>query len=382
MAKNSFEKYNRNRLTEITYKTFEVAREQKAFITFIAVLTFLCGIFTPYTQVAMWFGFSMAAYSAIANDSIQTIGTFIASNSHRKWWILWLFMGVIFLATVTYSWVVFDGDVSHQRLASKGFNEAPTSFSFLQLAAPILLLILTRLRMPVSTSVLLLSAFSTQANSIGKVLTKSFSGYILAFFVAIIVWILVQKYVATYFRNKKPAKFWVPLQWVTSGALWSIWIAQDAANIAVYLPRSLNIYEFIAFAGFIFLGLGVLFYLKGDKIQGIVNEKSGVTDVRAATLVDLIYACLLYYFKVISTIPISTTWVFIGLLGGRELAIAITKRRQKKRAKSLKKAGFMLGRDLLYASIGLLLSLLLAFAINSDLRNEILDSVSLLVASD
>jgi hypothetical protein len=376
MAKNSFEKYNRGKLSEITYKTFEVARKEKAFITFIAVLTFICGIVTPYTQIAMWFGFCLAAYSAIANDSIQTIGTFIASNSHRKWWILWLFMGLIFLATVTYSWVVFDGDVSHQRLASKGFDVAPTSFSFLQLAAPILLLVLTRLRMPVSTSVLLLSAFSTQANSIGQILTKSFSGYILAFFTAIIVWILVSKYLSKFFKGKKPAKFWTPLQWVTSGALWSIWISQDAANIAVYLPRSLGIYEFIGFAGFIFLGLGVLFYLKGDKIQGIVNEKSGVTDVRAATVVDLIYACLLYYFKVISTIPISTTWVFIGLLGGRELAIAISKKRDKKRSKSLKKAGSMVGRDLLYASIGLILSLLLALAINKDLRNEVLDTVS------
>jgi len=324
----------------------------------------------------MWIGFGIAAYSAIANDSIQTIGTFIASNSHRKWWILWLFMGLIFLATVTYSWLVYDGDVSHQRLASKGFNEAPETFSFLQLAAPVLLLILTRLRMPVSTSVLLLSAFSTQASSIGKVLSKSFSGYILAFVVAFIVWILVKKLVSKYFTSRKPAKFWTPLQWVTSGALWSIWIAQDAANIAVFLPRSLGIYEFIGFAGFIFIGLGVLFFLKGDRIQGIVNEKAGVTDVRAATLVDLIYAILLYYFKVISTIPISTTWVFIGLLGGRELAIALGKKRAKKRKKSSAKAGKLLGRDFLYATIGLILSLLLAFAINSDLREDVLESIT------
>ncbi|WMN07544.1 hypothetical protein [Marivirga arenosa] len=376
MAKKAFEKYNRSRVTEVTYRTFEIARREKAFITLIAVLTFLCGIFTPYPNIAMWIGFGIAAYSAIANDSIQTIGTFIASNSHRKWWILWLFMGLIFLATVTYSWVVYDGDVSHQRLASKGFNEAPETFSFLQLAAPVLLLILTRLRMPVSTSVLLLSAFSTQASSIGKVLSKSFSGYILAFVVAFIVWILVKKLVSKYFTSRKPAKFWTPLQWVTSGALWSIWIAQDAANIAVFLPRSLGIYEFIGFAGFIFIGLGVLFFLKGDRIQGIVNEKAGVTDVRAATLVDLIYAILLYYFKVISTIPISTTWVFIGLLGGRELAIALGKKRAKKRKKSSAKAGKLLGRDFLYATIGLILSLLLAFAINSDLREDVLESIT------
>ncbi|GAA5036098.1 hypothetical protein GCM10011506_31210 [Marivirga lumbricoides] len=375
MSKNTFEKYSRNKLSEIAYFIFELARKERSFLTLIAVLTFLCGVLTPYPQIAMWLGFCMAAYSAIANDSIQTIGTFIASNSEKKWWILWLYIGIIFLATVFYSWYVFEGDVSHQRLASKGFNEAPTSFSFLQLAAPILLLILTRLRMPVSTSVLLLSAFSTQADSIGKVLTKSFSGYIIAFISAIVVWFLVTKYVSKYFKRSKPAKFWLPLQWLTSGALWSIWISQDAANIAVYLPRSLSAWQFVAFSGFIFIGLGVLFYLKGDKIQGIVNEKSGVTDVRAATLVDLIYALLLYYFKVISTIPISTTWVFIGLLGGRELAIAISKRRKNKRSKSVKKAKKMLGRDVLYASIGLFLSVILALAINQDVRSQIWDDI-------
>lgn len=371
MSKNTFEKYSRSRLTEISYRTFEFARKEKAFITLIAVLTFLCGVFTPYPNIAMWLGFCLAAYSAIANDSIQTIGTFIASNSHRKWWVLWLFIGLIFVATVLYSWFMFDGDVSHQRLTSKGFSEAPTSFSFLQLAAPVLLLVLTRLRMPVSTSLLLLSANSTQAISIGNVLSKSLSGYFIAFITAIAVWLIVSKFVAQYFKNKKAAKWWTPVQWVISGTLWSVWISQDASNIAIYLPRSLNVFELLGFTGFIFIGLGLLFYLKGDKIQSIVNEKSGVTDVRAATIVDFVYAILLFYFKVISTIPISTTWVFIGLLGGRELAIAFSKKRSSKKIKSMKKAGLMLGRDALYATIGLILSVALALAINKNVREEI-----------
>ena len=33
-------------------------------------------------------GFSLAAYSVIANDSVQTLGTFIASNQRFKWY--WL----------------------------------------------------------------------------------------------------------------------------------------------------------------------------------------------------------------------------------------------------------------------------------------------------
>ncbi len=375
MAKKPFLKYNRNTVSEVTYKTFEIAKKEKAFITMIAIFTFICGIISPYPQIAMWVGFSLAAYSAIANDSIQTLGTFIASNSKKPWWILWLFMGLIFLATVSYSWVVFDGDVSHQRLLSKGFAKAPTSFSFLQLAAPILLLILTRFRMPVSTTFLLLSAFSTQASSIGAMLGKSLSGYLLAFVTAIFVWFIVSKFVSKYFKSKTPAKFWTPVQWIISGALWSVWVSQDAANIAVFLPRSLDIYQFIGFAGFIFIGMGLLFYLKGDKIQSIVNEKAGVTDIRAATIVDFVYAILLYYFKVISTVPISTTWVFIGLLGGREVAIAISKKRYKKRIKNIKRASRIVGRDFLYATIGLVLSVLLAIGVNKKFQDQIVNSI-------
>jgi hypothetical protein len=374
MAKKPFLKYNRNTVSEVTYKTFEIAKKEKAFITMIAIFTFICGIISPYPQIAMWVGFGLAAYSAIANDSIQTIGTFIASNSQKPWWILWLFMGLIFLATVGYSWVVFDGDVTSQRLLTKGFDKAPTSFSFLQLAAPILLLILTRFRMPVSTTFLLLSAFSTQASSIGAMLGKSLTGYLLAFVTAIFVWFIVSKFVSKYFKSKKPAKFWTPVQWIISGALWSVWVSQDAANIAVFLPRSLDIYQFIGFAGFIFIGMGLLFFLKGDKIQSIVNEKAGVTDVRAATIVDFVYAILLYYFKVISTVPISTTWVFIGLLGGREVAIAISKKRHKKRIKNIKRASKIVGRDFLYATIGLALSVLLAIGVNKKFQDQIVNS--------
>ncbi len=35
--------------------------------------------------VWMWTGFLLAAYSVIANDSIQTLGTWIASNKKVNW---------------------------------------------------------------------------------------------------------------------------------------------------------------------------------------------------------------------------------------------------------------------------------------------------------
>ncbi|MCA9682528.1 MAG: hypothetical protein KC457_10060, partial [Myxococcales bacterium] len=46
-------------------------------------------------------------------------------------------------------------------------------------------------------------------------------------------------------------------------------------------------------------------------------------DVRHATMIDFTYALILWVFKTMSNIPMSTTWVFVGLLAGRELAMAM-----------------------------------------------------------
>jgi phosphate/sulfate permease len=136
----------------------------------------------------------------------------------------------------------------------------------------------------------------------------------------------------------------------------------------------LDIWEFIGFAGFIFVGLGFLFYMKGDRIQSVVNEKTRVTDVRAATMVDLVYAIILFYFKMVNNIPMSTTWVFIGLLGGREIAIALAKSKKlEKRRINLMQALYLTRKDFTKAFIGLIVSLIMALIINEGVRNEVMD---------
>jgi len=371
MAKLKDQNINQATLSKAAYSLFDFTKKEKPFLLIVCILVSIAGIITPYTYAAMWFGFALAAYSAIANDSIQTIGTFIASNQKQKWYYLWLFMGLIFVGTVTFSWFYYNGDVSYQRLQVDGLDQAPQSFVFLQIAAPIVLLVMTRLRMPVSTTFLLLNVFTYKAGTIIGVMQKSFIGYFVAFFLAIIVWYVLEKFVTNYLKGK-PSKYWYPLQWVISGCLWAVWIMQDAANIAVFLPRQLNVWEFSAYTGFVFLGLGVLFYMKGDKIQAIVNEKTRVTDVRAATIVDLVYAVILFYFKAYSQMPMSTTWVFIGLLGGRELSIALAKSKKlKKRKARLVRAYRLASNDLLKAGIGLVVSLILALIINEGVREEI-----------
>tara|TARA_B100000767_G_scaffold62388_1_gene58297 strand:+ start:141 stop:1340 length:1200 start_codon:yes stop_codon:yes gene_type:complete len=358
-----------------------IHKQERSFLTFV-VFAFMFAMFaTPYPQIGMWVGFIFAAYAAVANDSIQTLGTFIASNQDKKWWVLWIFIGGIFLVTMTWSWMftdvvgaidpetgkvigdgIIDRDVSHGRLASKGFEKSPTNFHFLQIAAPIFLLILTRLRMPVSTTFILLTSFATAPAAVGKVLAKSMSGYVLAFFLGFIIFMIISQWAKKRFVGK--AKFgWTIAQWITTGTLWSVWLMQDAANIAVYLPRSMGFGEFFAFAAIIFVGLGLLLYYKGGRIQKIVTEKSVVTDVRFATIIDFIYCIILFYFKLYSQVPMSTTWVFIGLLGGREVAMAI---RQAGNI-SIFKAFKLMSKDFAFAMIGLIISIAIAIGVNDNL---------------
>ncbi len=339
-----------------------IKESDKRFFALIGLATILSVLCAPYPNVARWVGFGFAAYAAVANDSIQTLGTFLASNKKRPWYVLWGFAAGIFLLTMTYSWMNYGGDVSYGRLASKGFDSAPMAFTGMQVAAPIILVVLTRLKMPVSTTLLLLTSFASEMSAVSKVIVKSLSGYVLAFVLAFALWFALQKVFAKWFE-KPMHRGWIGFQWITTGVLWSVWLQQDAANIAVYLPRSLSGLEFIAFAGTVVVGLGWIFKNGGEKIQEVVEEKNNVTDIRAATIIDLLYAIILFYFKIHSKIPMSTTWVFLGLLAGRELAISI----QSKGGFGVRTPGQavqMLTKDAGMATIGLVISLIVAYLVN------------------
>ena len=54
----------------------------------------------------------------------------------------------------------------------------------------------------------------------------------------------------------------------------------------------------------------------------VVLDKTGTRYARSATIINVIYAAVLFYFKELNDLPMSTTWVFVGLLCGRELAIS------------------------------------------------------------
>jgi hypothetical protein len=52
-----------------------------------------------------------------------------------------------------------------------------------------------------------------------------------------------------------------------------------------------------------------------------VRNKIKTGDMRSATVIDFLFGCVLFWKASISTFPLSTTWVFLGLLAGREIAI-------------------------------------------------------------
>ena len=94
-------------------------------------------------------GFGLAAYSVIANDSVQTLGTFIASNQRFKWYWLATAASAVLAFTLIYGWNINDGDIAFGRL-----NKIPyQTIQWYHAAAPLILVLLTRGGIPVSTSI-------------------------------------------------------------------------------------------------------------------------------------------------------------------------------------------------------------------------------------
>lgn len=286
------------------------------------------------TQFVMYLGFVLAAYSVVANDVIQTLGTFLTSNKKRPWWLLWIFAGSIMTVALVYGWYTNGGDVSYSRLigdAADGYSfenpkyPLPDPFSWWYLLPPLMLMIITRFGIPVSTTFLILTFFSP--SNLESMLIKSLSGYVVAFGAAIVFYLIIAKWIEKRFLDNelhefpKSRKWWTIAQWCSTGFLWSQWLVQDFANIYVYLPRKLGGWELIASLVVLLSLLGYIFYIRGGKIQKIVKAKRNTTDIRSATIIDLLFGIVLYYFKELNSVPMSTTWVFIGMLAGREYAL-------------------------------------------------------------
>ena len=309
-------------------------------------------------EVTLWMalGFLFAAYSVIANDSVQTLGTWIASNNERfNWKVMWASASAVLLYTLWYGWTMNGGDISYGRLNKIPFQE----IQWYHATAPALLLILTRVGIPVSTSFLVLSAFASTF-VLEKMLLKSMAGYAVAAVAAYAIWIVVSKILNEAEPVKEEHKnYWRMGQWITTGFLWFTWLSHDMANIAVFLPRQIP-WDLMIMISVVFIaGLAFMFREGGGKIQKIVLEKHNTRYVRSATIIDAVYWMILWFFKELNDIPMSTTWVFVGLLCGRELAMATITGKEK-----FKTVFPLIGRDFFKMMIGLAASVGVVLAIH------------------
>ncbi len=310
-------------------------------------------ITTIYTII----GFGLAGYSVIGNDSIQTLGTFIASKQKWfKWYTLAASASFVMIIALGWGWYSYDGDISYGRLNRIPYQE----IQWYHAVAPAILLLLTRIGIPVSTTFLVLSAFASTV-VLEKMLMKSVVGYGLAAVVAYIAWVTISKFINEKFDevDDKWIGFWRNSVWLTSGWLWWVWLSHDVANIAVYLPRQLSSTLLITVMSYFSILLFYIFYIHGGPIQKVVLDKTGTRYARSATIINVIYACVLFYFKELNDLPMSTTWVFVGLLCGRELAISTMNKDYK-----FKYVFPLIGKDFIKMIFGLSVSVGIVLAIH------------------
>lgn len=327
----------------------------------------------------MWVGFCLAAYSVVGNDVIQTLGTFLTSNERNlKWYVLWAYAGSILTAVLIIGYLGYGNsfglggdDIAFDRLDK---ITIPDKLEWYYVLPPLVLMLLTRFGIPVSTTFMILTFFSVK--SLGGMVQKSIMGYLIAFGTGIIIYSVITNLTEKKFL-KHPLdgaesngiwtnqKFWTTAQWLSTGWLWTQWLSQDLANIYVYLGKDdLSMASFTGSLVILVGLLGFIFYSRGGKIQDIVRAKKNTADIRAATFIDLIYGFVLLVFKQDilglwdAKLPMSTTWVFVGLLAGREVAMGYFLDR-KLEAKELKG----IAGDLIKVVFGLVVSVVLVYLI-------------------
>ncbi|WP_425511348.1 hypothetical protein [Parvularcula dongshanensis] len=304
-------------------------------------------------------GFAFAAYAVVGNDALQTLGTFINSNRHVHWTLLFAFAAVILVAVFTYGWMRNGGDPSFGRLTNTA-KYPVFEVRWYHTIPPLVLLVLTRLGIPVSTSFMVLAIFA-EASGLTSMLNKSLIGYVVAFVTGGVVYAVLTPTLERWFRSTEDRPrglVWIGLQWTVTAYLWGVWLAQDFANIFVFLPRELSAAQSFSAMAVIIVLLGITFANQGGPVQRILRSKTAVTDIRSATIIDFTYASLLLFFLQLSNIPMSTTFVFLGLIAGREYVMA-----HLFKTRDLKGTSKIVLSDAGKAGLGLFISVVLALTL-------------------
>jgi hypothetical protein len=101
---------------------------------------------------------------------------------------------------------------------------------------------------------------------------------------------------------------------------------------------------------------------KSNKMQEILSSKKNANNLKINVLINLLFSAILFIFKIISNISIATTFVFLGILAGKEVAIAFSE--SDIFGKTYKKTILTVLRDINKCILGVCVSLAFVIFIN------------------
>lgn len=219
------------------------------------VLTLALAIFIGNFWAAL--SFALAAYAVIGNDAVQTLMTYIHSNSDvpRKYLFAWV--ATVLLWVIWYWYLTNGWDISYGRLEAKGY--AIFDVEWYVAIFPLILVFLTRFRgIPVSTSLLMLSIFSTSL-LFEKIVMKSALWYLVAFLASFVMWLIVE-YILKQATKRKGEVFsflWMMVKAAIAAAviMTAIWYAIipavqgmfPALEIPAFSSVQIGLYSLVAF---------------------------------------------------------------------------------------------------------------------------------------
>jgi hypothetical protein len=202
----------------------------------------MSGVAVDWSTVFMLSGFVLAAYSIIANDVIQTLGTFLSSNHSTPWWVLWIFAACILAGGSARGLVLERRETrltdAHRHSAARGLPlvaRRPAAAA----AGPHPVRLPCQHDIPDSERFLQREVMTSIVHEVAAGLWRGFrlgpAGLRSADSPG-----MKQRFLQR--ENNRP-RLWMVLQWISTGFLWSQWLIQDLANIFVYVPRQQKSYE-------------------------------------------------------------------------------------------------------------------------------------------
>jgi hypothetical protein len=335
------------------------SKQNSAFLMLILLFVLL---FSPFDQLK-WVGATLCMFSAISNDSVQTLGTFLSSNSKTNWKKLFVFIGGLYVIALLGGWLITNGRLDFLKLKTIDYTPNHTLFHFI---APVILIILTYNKVPVSSTFLILSVFAPQS-TMGAMLLKTLMGYIIGIILSYFLWcLLINKIGQKLFTEPRKKKNWKILQWFSSAVLWIAWLSNDSGNMVVFLPRIFDVYSLCLYLIVGLLIIAFVIYNRGGPIQEIVDSKCGMDSLKTTSITNFLYAFIIIVVANSSPIPMATTWIFIGILAGQEMSMApiLYSRDMSFKEKFMSSWG-VLSKDVVLAGTGLLISLIFALINNA-----------------